>query len=414
LNRSTSTHSTSLVTRLACLLAITSLLACGDDDTSPLDSGLPGEDAGADRDGGAPEDAGDGDDEDAGGELDGGTSSPWTLLAHPCVGNRTDTLWRDDDGTLFVGCGTTTEGDQGFHVSTDDGATWAAPTTTPAGFFSTWRVNDISRSADGFLYVAGIGTMSRRVVRVDTSATPWQLEETFNAGSTVGTAFTVGRFRRAADGSAIAESLTGTDVVYRANDDADWEAVGEWGDSFGGLQILDLAEHDGEFYGCGSTISQPPYLFLPDADPGFGFRVFDLAGDGIGAYVGEMWGLAVDASGLVVGGVDQNRDVGMIYARALSGTGAPTVTDVSTFYPDDPTWIRGICRDGANVLAVGELSRESEGIVLFSEDGGETFVDVTPESSPASPLPPLHECAFAGADEAFVAGANGALLVWRR
>lgn len=402
-------------TRSLFALSLASLLACGDDDTSPLDAGGPGVDAGdPGMDAGDPErDAGE--DEDASTDVDAGAPSAWTLLAHPCVGNRTDTLWRDDDGTLFVGCGTTSEGDQGFHVSTDDGATWAAPTTMPNGFFSEWRVNDISRSADGFLYVAGIGSMSRRVVRVDTSTSPWQLEETFNAGSTVGTAFTVGRFRRAADGSAIAESLTGTDVVYRANDDADWEAVGDWGSAFGGLQILDLAEHDGDFYGCGSTIAQPPYLFVPDGDSGFGFEVIDLAGDGIGAYEGEMWGVAVDAGGVVVGGVDQDRDVGMIYARPLAGTDALTVTDVSSFYPDDPTWIRGVCRRGAIVMAVGELSRDGDGIVLLSEDGGETFIDVTPEGgTPATTLPSVHECVLAGSNEAFVAGANGALAIWRR
>ena len=35
----------------------------------------------------------------------------WTRDPHPCVANRTDALHVDDDGTLWVGCGTGTRGE---------------------------------------------------------------------------------------------------------------------------------------------------------------------------------------------------------------------------------------------------------------------------------------------------------------
>lgn len=352
------------------------------------------------------------------GDDDGGTTEPpagdWTFHAHPCVGNRTDALWRDDDGTLYLGCGSNADGDVGLFVSKDDGATWNEPPTTPPSFFDTWRVLDISRSADGLLYVAGNDTASsRRVVSADTSGASWALDEVYNAGSTVGTSFNVGTFRRTAEGRAVAESHTGTDIQARQSDDAEWQDVSSWDDEHGGLQLLDLEIHDGEFYGCGSTISNPPYLFLPpEPGSGFGFRVVDLAGDGIGSYRGEMWGLAVDDAGIVVGGVNQDADVGMIYA--LDGADATEMRTfhVSELFPDDATWIRGVCRSGETLYAVGEMQMKGEGIVLRSEDNGATWSNVTPDTGdPASPLPPVQRCIVTADGTAYIAGGAGAFVV---
>lgn len=415
-------HCRTWTSRATLALCLTALAApgCGSDPdpTSDTDAGMTGT-----TDGGS----GGGDDGGTGGEDGGGTGgedggttgedggtvplSEWALRSHLCVGNRTDALHRDADGTLYVGCGSTTVG-LGIYVSRDDGATWQRPTTTPGGFFDTWRVLDVSRSADGLLYVAGTDTASsRRVVSADTSGASWSLDEVYNAGSVVGSSFIVGNFRRDSTGRAVAESLNGVDVQARASDDAPWVDVSEWGDEYGGLQILDLEVHEDRFFATGSTISQPPYLFLPRSAPGFGFRVVNLAGTGIGAYRGEMWGVAVDGSGLVVAGVNQDRDVGMIYALASADSTEVQTFDLSTFYPDEATWIRGVCRSGEILLAVGERTAESRGIVLRSDDNGGTWRDVTPEPTT---LPPVHRCVMVGGDRAFVAGADGAFLEWNR
>lgn len=396
--------------RMLVIAAMTLAFGCDGGETSPEDGGsTPGVDSGT-----TPGvDAGTTPGTDAGSDAGTTPSTGWALRSHPCVGNRTDALHRDDDGTLYVGCGSTTTG-LGLFVSTNDGASWDEPTTTPNGFFDTWRVLDVSRSADDLLYVAGIDTASsRRVVSADTSGGSWALEEVYNAGSTVGTAFTVGTFRRQADGRAVAESLNGTDIQARASDTDDWQDVSSWGEDFGGLQILDLEMYNGEFYGVGSTISQPPYLFLPQTSgTGFGFRVIRLSPEGIGSYRGEMWGVAVDEGGIVAGGVNQDRDVGMIYALDDATSTTLRTFDVSLLFPDDATWIRGVCRRGETLYAVGELTAEAEGLVLRSENNGGTWANVTPDTgNPADPFPPVHRCLVAGDDRVFIAGADGMLAV---
>ncbi len=351
-----------------------------------------------------------------GADDDGGTQAGpgWTMDTHPCSGNRTDALWVDADGTLFVGCGSTTTGDQGFYYSEDDGETWNAPTTTPNGFFDTWRVLDISRSADGLLYVAGNDTASdRRVVSVDTSVSPWALDEVYNSAGTVSTSFNVGGFRRASDGFAIAESHTGTGIQYRTSDEGEWMDGSSWDDeqAAGGFQILHLVLHDDEFYGSGSTISVPPQLFLPLSAGGFGFHAVQLA-NGIGAFDGEMWGLAVDDSGIVIGGVNQNRNVGMIYAMddGFDGSGTLRTFDVSIFYPDDTSWIRGVCRNGETLVAVGELSSKNEGIVLRSIDNGSTWNNITPQGDT---LGPVHRCHVFDDGRVLAVGAGGTVATYR-
>src|SRR5690606_621256 len=175
----------------------------------------------------------------------------------------------------------------------------------------------------------------------------------------------------------------------------------------------DMEVYDDELYGCGSRINQPPYLYLPRAAgaTGFGFRVINLAGTGIGSFDGEMWNLDVDASGIVVAGVDQDRDVGMIYA--LDGADDTTLStfDVSTLYPDTATWMRGVCRRGETLIAVGEQSARSVGIVLRSTNNGGSWTDITPVTPVGISFPPVHRCVIAESGETYVAGADGMMAV---
>ena len=394
------------------LVLLLAMAGCGDDDTDTGTGTGTVADAGRTDSGPTPgEDGGGGGDDDGGTtpEVDGGGGGDgdWALTDHPCVGNRTDALWRDSDGTLYVGCGSTVPG-LGLFVSTDDGATWAAPTTTPLAFFGTWRVHDVWRDGDGLLYVAGRNTANgQRVVSADTSGASWALEEVFNSGTTVGTAFEVATFRRTSTGRAFVHSTTGSDMMMRANDEADW-VIAEWTDR---RQLMDMEVFADRVFGSGSRISEPPYFFQEDESAAtFDMETFVLT-MGIGAYEGEMWSLDVDASGVVVGGVDQVSDSGYIYIVDPAG---PTVVheyNVRAIVPDDSTWIRGVCRDGDDVVAVGELSSRNLGLVLFSDDGGETWTDETPDTGiPAQPYRPAHECLIDDG-KVYIAGSGGSVAI---
>ncbi len=346
------------------------------------------------------------------------TGTAWTIRTHTCVGNRTDALWCDDMNTCWVGCGTTTNG-EGLFGTTDGGQAWSAATTTPANFFDTGRVNSISRSADGNLYIGGTFANSAAVVALDGAGA---LTEVFTRSNQIDFSFTVGQFRRNADGWAIAESATGTGIVYREGDDAEptdsWStgyqfwADNEADDVPNGVQILDLETYDGGFYGVGSLINQPPTVFLPDWTAGsFDFHIVQLAADGLGAYDGELWGIDVDAGGIVVGGVNQDADQGVIYAIDLASDAtdpsAWTMTDVSSVIPNQTTWVTDVCRDDQTIYAVGRESSEEWGFVLMSNDGGATFSDITPyEMNGESPLPDVSRCQIVDGT-LVVAGAGG-------
>ncbi|MEQ1501544.1 MAG: hypothetical protein ABMB14_04905 [Myxococcota bacterium] len=373
------------------------------DGKSTGDTGAGPSDADADADADADSDADADTDSDADTDTDAGG---WTFSAHPCVGNRTDALWADDQDTLWVGCGTTATG-YGLFRSTDGGLGWTSPDTSPSGFFDAMRVDSVSRSSDGLLYVAGIHG-AEQVVSVDTSVEPYVVSEVFTSTSQVWNTFQVGSFRRAPSGLAVAESLNGYGLAIRPGDAAPFEdAYG----AAGSHQILDLVEYDGSFYGVGSTISEPPIVFLPPPgghDPAESFALVPVElVSGVSAFDGELWGIAVDAGGIAVAGVNQDADVGYVFVSGADPTQASTwsALDVSSVVGDEPTWMRGICRSGATIVAVGEYSRRAEGLILRSDDGGGSFTDVTPSDEVA--VPPLHECVVFDDGDLIVTGADG-------
>ncbi len=326
--------------------------------------------------------------------------------AHPCEGYRTDALHRDADGHLWLGCGTDAIGTGLFH-STDGGMNWAEPATDPDGYLETFRTTHVHRSADGLLYIAGVSTTgAERVVSADTTSSPYVLDTVFESQSQTWNSFTVGTFRRSESGFAVAESLTGADLAFRTSDEADWEDGYGWWTDGSSFQILDLDEHDGQFYGVGSTISQPPFAFLPSAaagPDGFALDPVQLV-EGLAEYNGELWSVDVDDGGILAGGVDQDRDVGWVHVSGSEPADPDDWTsfDVSTLISDEPSWVRGVCRDGANLAAVGELSTGTGGFVLGSTDGGSSWTDKTPVDG----VPSLQRCVMDGA-EIYAAGGEG-------
>src|SRR5690606_7139401 len=121
----------------------------------------------------------------------------------------------DDDGTLWVGCGTNQVGYGLFH-SADGGETWSEASVAPSEKLHQYRVSSISRGHDGALYVAGMNANNGdMVLRLDTSAAPFETTVALVAGNQVGQNFQTGTFRSLSDGRALAESLTGHGMLYR-------------------------------------------------------------------------------------------------------------------------------------------------------------------------------------------------------
>ena len=329
------------------------------------------------------------------------TTGAWVGYTHPCVGNRTDAMTWDDQNTVHVGCGSTTVG-YGLYRSTDGGASWSSVAENRlAGF----RVSSIQRADDGLLYVAGIDTNSRdRVLAIDDND---GISVVFEAGDQIWNSFHVGTFRRTADGLAVAESLTGTGLVVRDSDGAIFEDGSGWPSDGGSYQILDMVLHDGGFYGAGSTIAVPPHVFLPAGTDPLTLDPIQLAD-----WPGEMWGIAADHAGLVVGGVNQDANVGAIFVN----NGDPSdpkdwiETVASDFVGDSPSWIRGVCRSGGAIAAVGEFSMLEDPILLVSGDGGTTWNDWT--ASLPDGTGSLHKCTLWADGTLAVAGKDGVLAVW--
>lgn len=320
----------------------------------------------------------------------------------PCGFNRMDALHVDDDGTLWTGCGTNTEG-TGLFRSSDDGATWAIVDPPNArAFFADYRVNTISRSADGLLYVGGTGG-GVMVLALDDDDNATVILE---AGSQVGTSFTVGHFRRDSAGRAVAESLTGSDVLTRASDDDTFADVSVFA---AGVthQILDLTLDGDTFHAVGSTISEPNLAFRPTTREGqpIAFDVVELSGGALG-FIGELRAVAAHDGVVVVGGLDEDADQAVLHV--LRGDDVTTTRVEDLIAGLERSTIRGACAAAGVFVVVGEETvTNGQAFVLTSSDGGASFQDRT--SDLPGPPATLTRCVVA-AGQVTLAGGGGTVL----
>jgi len=346
------------------------------------------------------------DDDDAGG---------WSTRLHTCYGDGIDAMWFDDDEqNVWIGCGTNTEG-YGLHHSPDRGETWPDIQTDPRGA-TGGRVNAISRSSDGLLYVAGEQLLGAQVVAVDTTTTPYEVEAVYDAGSSFSEVQLAGSFARNDDGMAVVEALNGTQIAVQ------WSPGGPWLDASGwaggaSVQMQDLEVFDNQFYGTGSTMNMAPMVFLPprnghvEAD-GFNLVVIELS-----PWAVELRNLGIDDDGqLIAGGVDHGMASGVIYVSNDDPRDADDWTEIYLvdFMGTHPTWIDGVCRHGDTMAAVGRYSTNNDPIALLSEDGGDTWRDLTNELS-SSWVPALYRCEFLDDGHTLaVAGGDGWLGFYER
>ncbi len=324
--------------------------------------------------------------------------TPWRASAHPCVGYRTDTLHVDVGGAMWAGCGSTTVG-TGLYRSLDGGLSWEG-IADPV--LESTRVSSIQRS-DGALYLGGIHIEGLgRVFRLDTDTL--ELETLFSSTGQLWSSFHVGTFRRAPSGFAVAESLTGTGLVYRTDDDAPWVDGSDLWPGTESYQILDLEVHDGGFYGSGSTIAQPPTVFVPDGETTDPFTLEPLT---LASVDGELWAVDVDDGGVLAAGVDQDANVGVAFYSTtdpidVSGWGR---FDVDSMVSGTPTWLRGACRDGDHLVVVGERSMTDDGLLFESRDGGASWSEATPWG--VGEVPALQQCDVLADGTVVVAGGDG-------
>ena len=402
---------------------------CVEDSGTSCDSGGAGDSGEADADTDTDTDT----DTDSDVDTDADADGTFSVTYHPCTGNRTDALWVDDQSTAFVGCGTTTTG-TGLFTTSDGGDTWAPFSEASAGtaFFEAFRVDHLWRNPeDDLLYVSGNHTSDDyRVVSLDEGM---NVGEVWSNGPTYDYSFTAGSYA-AAGGVRIAESLTGNGLVVSVGG-ADWKSAYGWWNTAGhpGLQILDMAVADGSIVGVGSTIAYPPVVYLPARTWDFAssassdeyvsdmWEVVQLA-DGFDEFGGELWDIATDGDGAIsVAGVNQDAGQGMVYSVGsnwdLVGYDSDnwiTFNVATLLGTDHPTWTRGVCRSGQDVVAVGEYSSLGDGFILTSGDGGASFTDRTEEvlaSLPGSAgLGPVHRCQIFDDGSFFVAGADGVFV----
>lgn len=342
------------------------------------------------------------------------TAGGWLTSVHTCPGqNRTDALFLDTGGRIWAGCGTAATG-YGLSVSYDMGATWDRPQVTPANILDSFRVNSISRGRDGHLKIAGFDATTRNMVlSLDTSGTP-------SPGSTyavslvlvgvpqVGRQFHVGTYREKPV-RFIAESLTSNHVLHApwstGSSASDWEALSL------PSQMTDLVMHDNRFWGTGSSISEPPKLFLPPENQNATVPITIETPALPTAWTGELWGLAVNESRLVATGVHQGPTKGKILVSGPDPRDMDDYTEleisgiISNNNPDARTWGRGVCMQGNQVVVVGERQPlgQHTGIVLHSGNGGVSFSNITPSGVAST----ISKCQFADDGSLLVAGSGG-------
>ena len=344
----------------------------------------------------------------------GPNGESWLELSHPCFGNRTDAMWFDDANTGFVGCGSTTQG-YGLYTTTDGGSTWDnVPSVN--NILDSMRVNSIQRAANGNLYIGGTGDSNIRVVYLDGSGNLNEYYSKPATGAQSWQTFQVGTFRLDGNNRAMSESLTGSDVMYWPNATAEAvDGYGWWNNTTidgSGAQILDMEIHNNTFYAVGSTINQPPYFFYEDnMTTEVRLQAIKLSGDGIADFKGEVWDIAIDNSGsMMLAGVNEGTGVGTLWYSTGDVTNKANwkMYDISAITPDiasNATRFYGACRYGNLMVAVGDFSQQSEGILVYSTDTGSTWNFMETGSSP------LSKCQIVDG-EVFVTGADGLFAIF--
>jgi hypothetical protein len=292
-------------------------------------------------------------------QVDLSLPADWHLSRHPCPGPRTDAV-AFAPPAIHVGCGGNLRGG-GVYVSRDDG--WSARPE-----LSRVRALDVGLSEDGSMWVAGP-------------------EGVWSVGSDVRREHPV-----AANGVEAA-----ADVLWIASEGGLVRRWGEgpWTTRWEGEAVRSVAVHGGSAF---AVLRDTPRVLVPSADATGGWPDLEVH-----LPVAErLDDLAVDGAGVLVGGVAGDRGV-----LAWSESDPAALAGWQVWRLDGwsvATRIRGVCRDGPQLVAVGEAG--AGGMWLQSNDGGRSWVDRGSELG----VPPLDGCRLVDGRLALV-GADGFVAV---
>lgn len=345
------------------------------------------------------------------------SAAGWTELSQPCGGTKTDALWFDDKNTGFIGCGTNAAG-EGLFKTTDGGMSWASQRN-----FMGVRVDDVRRAPDGKLYGSGLDSVDGfQVFQID-DAVPTNLKKvglykrSNNAFTSVGQGENIAV---TADGQMFVDSLTGTQSAYRAAGAADFTELGTFLEE--GLadpdaasrQMSQVVAFNNRFWAVGSTISEPGVVFVPSKLAGatYHMKAVELQPS---SRDGEMHDLHVwsETSAIVVG-FDQSTRYPFISRLDGEATDPASWTyiDLADFNINFQGGLWNLHVQGDRVVVVGQSFPGNDGFVLFSEDRGQSWVDITPLDQNQKPASSLMTNVWMFEDGVILAAAEGGQL-WR-
>jgi photosystem II stability/assembly factor-like uncharacterized protein len=341
----------------------------------------------------------------------------WTELSQPCGGTKTDAFWFDDRQTGYAGCGTNAQG-AGLFKTTDGGRTWASQRN-----FMGARVNDVRRGPDGKLYGAGLDSVDGfQVFQIDDSA-PANLKlvglykKSNNAFKSVGQGENIAITQ---DGQLFVDSLTGTQSAHRAAGATGFEELGTFLEEgladpdASGRQMSNVKAFNNKFWAVGSLINQPAVVFVPSKLQGatYHMKAVDVQPS---SRDGELHDLHVwsETSALVVG-FDQSTRFPFI--SRLDGDASVSASwsyiDVADFGIDYQGGLWNLHVQSDRVVVVGQTIPQNDGFVLFSEDRGRTWRDISPRDANGNFASALMSNVWMFADGTILAAAEGGQL-WR-
>lgn len=307
----------------------------------------------------------------------------WFQVECPTSGSKTSGLWFDNRNNGWLGRGECQEG-HGLFRTKDGGKTWEAMPE-----FAKIRVNEIRRGPDGKLYGGGWNTSD------NTSAWVFDATETkpvalFNPGTSAWTK--VAQAENVAvteDGQILVDSLTGVTFAYRPAGGEFIEARSFMEESLhrpdaAGWQVRRIVAFGNRFYACGSLINEPAMVFLPSKEPRatYHFKRLELQEPKEDGELLDMHVWAADRA--IVVGINQSTHQPLAFVAN------------GDLYQKD-TWKRvdfkasGIAYKG-RILAIsvvgdkivavgGKVPTVAGGFILWSEDGGKSWKDITPKPS---------------------------------
>jgi len=308
---------------------------------------------------------------------DAGSPLAPTELVDPCQGVGTPILHADNTHDLIVGC----SNGAGLWHSTDGGDTFAKAHPS-----NDLYVFDLKRSRDGDLLVCGHDYEADGVLLYrGQPGGSWDPVLSYgNNAADLRAAYlsNCGAVAEGREGQLVVASLTAGDITWTedggnswAKEFRYWEDDNLEPDGYAFHYLFHLYGIDGEIYGAGSQITEPPVFFQPSPHADADWWTLDSITIDNGVD-GEVWALGTPDEGgtWVAGGRDQSASAqasGFLY---WSGDAGETWDALEL--PSGTDIVRGVAfaDNGLNGIAIGHKYPTSEGgFALVTSNGGQSW-----------------------------------------